>query len=98
MARSSGGESCPATRAPGFDTEVEIDAGAISPMVTWGTTPVVTGTTGAAPQVTIGEIAAASISTSVSKPAPSSLGSSRHRSTAHRNRPVLPGGRARTRR
>ena len=26
-------------RAPSFDTEVEIDAAALSPMVTWGTTP-----------------------------------------------------------
>ena len=29
----------PSDEGAGFDTEVEIDAGAISPMVTWGTTP-----------------------------------------------------------
>ena len=33
------GASCPPTTAPSFDTEVEIDASALSPMVTWGTNP-----------------------------------------------------------
>ena len=31
--------AAPPTRAPSFDREVKLDAAAISPMVTWGTTP-----------------------------------------------------------
>ena len=37
--RSSAGASCRPTTAPSFDTEVEIDAADLSPMVTWGTNP-----------------------------------------------------------
>ena len=49
-ARSSAGARCPPTTARAFDAEVEIDASAISPMVTWGTNPgMVTEVTGAVP-------------------------------------------------
>ena len=37
--RWSAGASCPTDEGASFDTEVEVDATAISPMVTWGTTP-----------------------------------------------------------
>ena len=33
------GASCRPTPAPSFDNEIEVDAAAISPMVTWGTNP-----------------------------------------------------------
>ena len=46
---------------------------------------------GLVPQVTIGEIAPASTSTSVSKPAPSSVGSCRQRSTAASKSAGAPG-------
>jgi 3-isopropylmalate/(R)-2-methylmalate dehydratase large subunit len=43
--------SLPTDAGAAFDTELTVDAGAISPMVTWGTTPeMVVGVTGAVPE------------------------------------------------